>query len=86
MGAVFKFLRVKPIYKYNHKEFKDAYNNKWKVNSSFQKNLKNPFDYDFKKINELWRKKLSLEEIRFVETICQKYMDKFGYIRMTKKI
>lgn len=77
MNKVYNFLNVKPFHKYNHEKFKDAYGNKWIVNSSFEKKLKNPFHYDFKKINNIWKSKLSYEDINFVETICEKKYETF---------
>ncbi len=85
MKKIFKFLNIYPITKYNQNNFKDEKNKKWIVNSSFQKNILKPFDYDYIQGNSLWKKKLSFDEINFVETICEKYMNYFGYKRISKK-
>ena len=62
----------------NPKSFKDGKGKRWFQNSSFKKSQK----INNKSVN-IWKYKLSKNQIQFIEDTCQKEMSLFGYKRIT---
>ena len=74
MNKIWDFLNVKRIRKLDIKKLTDGNGKKWKSNTT---QISKKFDENLT-LNS-WKNELSKDEIIFVETICHKYMKKFGY-------
>ena len=70
---------------FERSEWIDAYGKPWHSNSTAQKNSKSdPFNVEQSFFR--WKTKLSEAEIQFVEGICGKTLDEFGYTKVSKEI
>ena len=74
LNKIWKFLNVKKLKYSDIDKYKNKNIKNWKSNTT---QTEKKFDNNFA-ING-WKKELTNDEILYVETICHKYMKKFGY-------